>query len=295
MPIEKDNVSGQETTGHEWDGIKELNTPLPKVLLWAYAITIIVALAGWLLYPSVPFGTDYFRGLLGTTSRVSVLEEVKIAQARRNSFEREIIVGDIYALVENSDIRMRHESAAEVLFNDNCAACHGADLQGQHNFPNLVDDSWLFYDDVVGNDLDEIEQTIRYGINDQHDDARYNEMSAYGRDQLLERDAIRDVAEFVLSLSGATHDKPAAERGAEVFALNCVSCHGEDGKGIGIGAPDLTDSFWLYGGDKSSILDVLDHGRAGHMPAFDSRLGDAEIRKLVLYLQWKREDAKSQE
>ena len=141
MQVEKDPFSGQETTGHEWDGIKELNTPVPKPAVWAYIIAIVIALLGWLLYPSVPLGTDYFRGLWGTTSRATVLEKLEEAETKRTAFESELVDGDLYELAENDDVRKRHEASAAVLFNDNCAACHGTDLKGQRNFPNLVDDA----------------------------------------------------------------------------------------------------------------------------------------------------------
>lgn len=287
MQIEKDKVSGQETTGHEWDGIKELNTPVPKPAIWAYAISIVIALIGWLLYPSIPFGSDYFRGLVGTTSRETVLAKVDTAETTRLAFHLDLLDGDLYDLVDDDEVRQRHEAAAVVLFNDNCAACHGTNLQGQTNFPNLVDEAWLFY-----NDLDEIEWTIRYGINAAHDDTRYSEMPAFGRDEMLERDAISDVTEFVLSLSGADHNLEAAARGSEVFAADCSGCHGENAEGIGIGAPNLADDFWIYGGSREAILETLNHGRAGVMPAWDQRLTDAEIRKLVLYLHWSRENGK---
>lgn len=290
MPVEKDPFSGQETTGHEWDGIKELNTPIPKPTIWAYGIAIGIALLGWVLYPSIPLGTDYFRGLWGTTSRATVVKKLEEAEIKRTAFESELVEGDLYELVDNTDVRNRHQAAAAVLFNDNCAACHGTDLKGQRNFPNLIDESWLFYDD-----LDEIEWTLRYGINAQHDDTRYSQMPAFGRDQLLESDAINDVTEFVLLLSSKDHLAQAAARGEDIFMTECAGCHGDDGAGIGIGAPNLTDQFWIYGGTRENIQDTLYFGRAGHMPHWDGRLSDAEIKKLVLYLQWSRDNGKNRD
>ncbi len=287
MQVEKDNISGQQTTGHEWDGIKELNTPVPKSVIWVYALSIVFTLAVWLLYPSVPFGPDYFRGLIGTTSRETILEQVETAEATRAAFGQELVDRDLYALAADADVRARHEAAAAVLFNDNCAACHGTDLKGQMNFPNLLDDAWLFSDDP-----EQIELILRYGINAAHDETQYSIMPAFGHDGILERAAIRDATEYVLFLSGADHERDAAARGAEVYASECADCHGENGQGNGIGAPNLTDGFWLYGGDRDAIYDSLNKGRAGVMPFWEGRLSDAEIRKLVLYLQWSRANGK---
>ena len=283
MQVEHDEVSGRSTTGHEWDGIKELDNPVPRPAIWAYVITTLIALGGWLLYPSVPLGTDFFRGLLGTTSRAKVLESVEEAQLVRLTGDTVLVEGDLYELAADPAIRSQTEAAARVLFDDNCAACHGRDLKGQTGFPNLVDGSWLF-----GDDLDEVEWTVRYGINAGHDETRYNEMPAFGRDGLLERPDIETVTEFVLSLSGAEHDFSLAKKGDEVFASECSGCHGDGGQGVGIGAPDLTDPFWIYGGSRDAIFETLKNGRAGHMPSWETRLTDAEIRKLVLYLNWSR-------
>lgn len=284
MQIEHDEISGQSTTGHEWDGIKELNTPVPRTAIWAYVITSLIALGGWVLYPSVPLGTDYFRGLLGTTSRETVLVSVENAKAVRNQSNKALLEGDLYELATDSAMRAQHEASAKVLFDDNCAVCHGRDLKGQTGFPNLADQSWLF-----GDDLEETEWTIRYGINAGHDETRFSEMPAFGRDGMLEKLDIVNVTEFILALSGQDHDAGLAASGAEVFANECAGCHGEGGEGVGIGAPDLTDEFWIYGGSRVAVLETLKNGRAGHMPSWEKRLTDAEIRKLVLYLNWSRE------
>ena len=287
MQVERDAVTGLDTTGHEWDGIKELDRPVPRPVVWIYLIAIVGTLVWWVLYPSIPFVSDYYRGIMGTTSRETVLDRLDAAEVTRVAFEQELIDRDLNDLVADAGVRERHEAAAAVLFNDNCAACHGTDLQGQPNFPNLVDDAWLYSDD-----LDDIVLTLRYGINDAHEESRYNEMLAYGRERLLDDAQMSDVTEFVLSLSGADHDSDAASRGAEVYASECTTCHGDGGAGLGDGAPNLTDDYWIYGGTREAILDVLYDGRLGHMPAWEDRLSEAEIRKLALYLQWSRENGK---
>jgi cytochrome c oxidase cbb3-type subunit 3 len=288
MAIEKDKVSGQRTTGHEWDGIKELDTPTPKVVIWAYVLSAIFVLAGWALYPSIPFKSDFFRGYIGVTSRDRVLEEVRTNTELKNAFEQELLYRNLTDLVNDPDVQARHEAAAAVLFVDNCAVCHGRDLKGQRGFPNLTDHAWLF-----GSDLDEIEKTIRYGINALHDETRISNMPAFGRDEILDRDALVEVTEFVLSLSGTSHDRELANSGAAIFAENCSSCHGEIGDGIvDLGAPNLRDDVWIYDSSRQGIGEVLYQGGAGVMPAWDGRLTDAEIRKLVLYLNWSRGNGK---
>lgn len=290
MPVEFDEVSGQNTTGHEWDGIKELSTPIPKVTLWAYGLSIVVALTGWLLYPSIPLGDDFFRGVTGANSRESVLREVDQASRHRSESEQPVIEFDYAQLLADPSVRRNQETAAAVLFEDNCAACHGRDLKGQIGFPNLLDQAWLF-----DGSPEEIEQTIRFGINDTHDETRYGEMPAFGRDEMLASDEIDVLVEYVLSVSGQPHDTKLAVGGPELYAENCSGCHGENAEGIGIGAPNLRDSTWIYGGTREAIVRTIYDGRAGVMPNWDGRLSDAEIRKLVLYLKWSGEDGEVQD
>jgi cytochrome c oxidase cbb3-type subunit 3 len=289
MPVERDKISGQPTTGHEWDGIKELNTPLPKILIWAYILTGIFVLAGWILYPSIPFKSDFFRGITGVTSRDRILEEVRTSTELRDAFERELIVRDLADLARDKQVRDRHEMAAAVLFEDNCAACHGRDLKGQTGFPNLTDSASLFDDS-----LEEVEATIRYGINSSSDQTRISQMPAFGRDQLLDRDALIQVTEFTLSLSGADHDRGLAALGAPVYEENCASCHGNFGEGItDLGAPNLRDDAWIYESSRKGIAEIIYRGPAGVMPSWEGRLTDAEIRKLVLYIEWIKGDGKN--
>ncbi len=289
MSINTDPVTGQPTTGHEWDGITELDRPVSRPTLWAYGVTILFTIGAWILYPSLPYGTDYFRGLIGTTSRGVVLAELTTGQALRDDFLAEILERPLADLAADSAAKNRYFATAGVLFDDNCAACHGGDLRGQFGFPNLVDAAWLY-----PGTPENIEQTIRFGINAAHDDTRYGEMPAFGREELLARAELRQVAEFVVSLSGGSggaHDAEIASLGAPIFAENCASCHGDDGAGLGQGAPDLTDNAWIYGGDVDAIIETLHQGRSGYMPAWEARLSDAEIRLLTLFILWQRSDA----
>ncbi len=282
MQIEHDKVSGQDTTGHEWDGIKELNTPIPRVVTWSYQLTILFSICYWVLYPAWPYVTDFTRGLTGYSSREEVID---ILQSSSN--EREVSIATLFSLpidelAENTAIRKQYETSASVLFADNCGACHGADLEGQTKFPNLKDEAWLWSDLP-----EEIEATILYGINSGHDEERYAEMTAFGRDEILTKEEISELVAYVQSISGQPHDEALLASGTELFEENCSGCHGDGGEGgLESGAPILTDNFWIYGGDAQTLSDTIWHGRKGVMPSWENRLSKADIRKLALYVYW---------
>ncbi|CUH78469.1 Cytochrome c oxidase subunit III [Tritonibacter multivorans] len=282
MKPEIDPVSGRETTGHEWNGIKELNSPMPKAFnIWLWA-SIAVSVLMWVLYPSFPTVHSFLGGSLGYSSRSAVNEAVADGLRTRaeafSVFEHE----DIAELAADQTLRPQFEDQIGVLFRDNCAACHGRDAAGQKGFPNLSDNHWLW----SGTPAD-IEYTLQVGINSSNEDTRYAEMPAFGREEMLEKTEISDVIDFVLSLTEAAHDTGAAQRGQVVFADNCASCHGEDAAGgLENGAPNLTDDTWIYGGTRSDLEKTLKQGRAGVMPAWAGRLSDAEIRQLTLYVLW---------
>lgn len=282
MEIEHDPVSGRHTTGHEWDGIKELDTPVPWPARLALILTILFAMGYWVFYPAWPYLSDFSRGLIGYSSRDAVLQAVAEADDHRWEGEAELFDRDLEDLVADPAVRTRHEAAAAVLARDNCIMCHGRSLEGQPGFPNLTDGTWLWSGTVA-----EIEWTILYGINSDHDEERGGEMPAFGDMEMLEAEDIRAVSDYVLSLSAQDHDADLARLGAEVFEYDCSGCHGEDGAGgLETGAPDLTDGFWIYGGDRAAIQATVTHGRRGVMPAWEDRLSPAEIRKLALYVYW---------
>lgn len=282
MAVERDPYTGQNTTGHEWNGIKELDTPIPKPVIWFYVLTIIFSIAFWFLYPAWPYFSDFTRGLLEYSSRQDVLNRVEKAEHKKLEFNSELISGDLEELVGNTILRARYEKSASILFQDNCAACHGKDLQGQTGFPNLKDSHWLW-----SGDIGEIETTIKYGINSGHEDERSAEMPAFGRDQMLSKEDVSHVVEHVLAISGQKHDAEKSKKGETVFAENCMACHGDGGKGgLENGAPDLTDKAWIYGSSRREIYHTLWNGRKGVMPAWSKRLSEPDIRKLSLYLIW---------
>jgi cytochrome c oxidase cbb3-type subunit 3 len=162
----------------------------------------------------------------------------------------------------------------------NCIQCHGTGAAGSPGYANLNDDDWLW-----GGTLDDIYRTISYGIRSTHADTRLSQMPSFGADGILTRNEIEDVADFALSLSGAPHDPARAERGKEVFAANCVACHGETGAGNReFGAPPLNDAIWLYSGDRAAVVRQIRQPRHGVMPAWSGRLPEAVIRELALYV-----------
>ncbi len=277
MPVETDPLTGQTTTGHEWDGIKELDTPLPRTVVWFYAASLLFAAGCFVLLPAVPYVTDYTRGLLDHSSRAAVMSEVEEADERRREAHSDLLAAVPAALKAGTGLGDR---AAAVLFDDNCAACHGRDLAGRPGFPDLRDSDWLW-----PNDLEGIITTIRYGVNADHDETRASEMPAYGRDGLLAQADITAVTEYVLEIAGHDHDAALSAAGAVVFAEQCASCHGDDGRGgLANGAPNLTDDKWLYGGGREAVLDILWTGKSGVMPAWNDRLDEIAIRSLALYV-----------
>ncbi|RIK99445.1 MAG: cytochrome-c oxidase, cbb3-type subunit III [Proteobacteria bacterium] len=286
--IERDPHTGQITTGHEWNGIKELNSPVPKVIYLFLAVTVLFAVTWWVLMPTWPLGTTYTRGLLGVDQREIVTEKVKAAAAGRDPWTRQIAAKDFKDILADASLMRTVRATGHTLFGDNCAACHGLNARGSKGFPNLTSDSWLW-----GGSPEAIYETIRVGINSAHPETRTAQMPAFGRDQMLPRADIDKVITYVQSLSDSAAQLAAAPdvlaAGKELFAANCASCHGEDGKGNQeLGAPDLTDRLWIYGGDRQTLLDTLWAGRQGHMPTWETRLSEVDRKILALYLFDKR-------
>ncbi len=282
MAIERDKITGRNTTGHEWDGIKELDTPIPGSVKWSYGITIIIAIALIALYPAFPYFSGFTPGLLGYSSRAIVEQQVADAASERAERDKVLMASDINDLVTDSAVKEKYEAAAAILYRDNCAVCHQPDLQGKTGFPNLTDGHWLWSGNV-----EEIETTILYGINSGNDDERIAEMLDFGKQQMLERPEIKDVIEYIRSISGQEHNIKMSDRGDEIFTENCESCHGEQGVGgLESGAPSLVDSAWIYGSDGGALFKSIWSGRVGQMPAWEGRLSKADIRKLALYVKW---------
>ncbi len=283
--VEKDAITGQETTGHEWDGLKELNTPLPRWWLYVMYATIGFAVIWWLLYPSWPWVNTYFPGILGYSQRKALDERMAEAAAARSGFQQRLAAASLDQIAADPQLMAFAYAGGQAAFNDNCAPCHGLGGAGQNNYPSLADNSWLW-----GGTLDAIQTTIQHGIRSGDPDTRANQMPAFGADQMLDRNQIDDVATYVLSLSGQasepSKDQAAAiKSGAVIFADQCAACHGENGKGNQeLGAPNLTDDIWLYGGTKADIVRQVYQPRQGVMPAWAGRLDPVTIKSLATYV-----------
>jgi len=276
---ERDPLSGHETTGHEWNGITELNTRVPRAVWFFIIVTHVWALIVWILLPAWPLVTTYTKGILGVDQRMEVEEDVADAEVARADWTVRLEQKSAAEIAEDPDLLKRVNDTAHALFGDNCAGCHGRDGAGGPGFPSLVDEAWLW-----GGDPQTVMETLRVGINATHSETRYAQMLAFGRDGMLTRDEIRTVVDYVQSLSG-TGASAATGVGAELYADNCASCHGETGEGImDLGAPDLTDSFWIYGGDDEAMFDTIWGGRQGWMPAWENRLTEVERKALTVYL-----------
>jgi cytochrome c oxidase cbb3-type subunit 3 len=275
-----DDLTGVETTGHEWDGITELNKPLPKWWLYVLYATIVWSIGYWVIYPAWPLLSDYSRGVVGYSQRQTVSESVAAAramQAGMNETLAKASLAEIRADPKLLDIAL---AGGRTAFGDNCAPCHGRGAQGAKGFPNLNDDDWIW-----GGKLDDIHQTISHGIRNGASDARDSAMPRFGLDGVLDKQQITDAAEYVRSLSGGSTEATAAERGKTIFAENCVACHGESGKGNPeLGAPNLADAIWLYGSAKSDVVKSIETGRGGVMPAWAGRLDAATVKTLAVYI-----------
>ncbi|MDQ0315094.1 cytochrome-c oxidase, cbb3-type subunit III [Amorphus orientalis] len=278
---EIDAVSGVETTGHDWDGLKELNNPLPRWWLWVFYATIVYAIVYWILMPAWPLLNGYTPGLLGNNQR----EQGEIAYEevvdQRSEIGKEIATADLSAIVQDASMLEFATAQGEAAFGDNCAPCHGSGATGGPGYPNLQDDAWLW-----GGSLEAIHTTLQHGIRAEDPNTRLGEMTAFGDLGILDRAQIRDVTSYVRTLSGL---EPASNvdvaNGEEIFAQNCAACHGADGKGNqDLGAPNLTDQIWLYGGDIETIVQTITHGRAGVMPAWSERLDPTTVKSLTVYV-----------
>lgn len=277
---EIDAFTGVETTGHEWDGITELNKPLPKWWLYVLYATIVWSVAYWVAYPAWPTLSGYTKGVLGYSQRETVtrgIEEARAAQAVSNAAIAKATPEEIQA---NPDLLQLAVAGGHAAFGDNCAPCHGRGAQGAAGYPNLNDDDWIW-----GGTLSDIEFTIRNGVRSLAGDTRVSAMPRFGLDKMLAPAQIADVAAYVQTLSGGAGDAEAASRGKTTFAENCAGCHAEDGKGSQeLGAPNLTDDIWLYGSSKADIVKSIETGRGGVMPTWAGRLDESTIKKLTVYV-----------
>jgi len=278
---EIDHVTGRATTGHEWDGIKELNTPLPRWWVLTFYATILWSIGYWVIYPAWPLVSGYTHGVLNYTNRAAVTEDLAKLEALRGEKMKVLGTASLADIEKDPALLALARARGKTVFGDNCAPCHGSGAAGAKGYPNLNDDDWLW-----GGTLDQIAQTIQFGARSGHAKAHESQMLAFGRDGTLKKDEVVTVANYVRSLSGlSTAAGYNAAAGKKLFEDNCVSCHGDGGKGNQeFGAPNLTDKIWLYGSDEATLIETITNGRAGVMPAWVGRLDPVTIKALTVYV-----------
>ncbi|WP_137046300.1 cytochrome-c oxidase, cbb3-type subunit III [Pseudolabrys sp. FHR47] len=274
-----DALTGTATTGHEWDGLRELNTPLPRWWLWTFYLTIIWSIGYWVVYPAWPLVSDATKGMFGYNSRAAVVEDITALHAMRGPMMQQLASASTADIAASPQLIDFARAQGRVAFADNCAPCHGAGGGGAKGYPNLNDDDWLW-----GGKLADIEQTIRFGIRGGHDSGRQGNMPPFK--DVLKPAEMSNVADYARSLSGLPTEAGAdLKAGQKVFADNCAVCHGDAGKGNReVGAPNLTDKIWLYGSDKATIVQGLQNGRGGVMPVWEGRLSEPVIKALAVYV-----------
>jgi cytochrome c oxidase cbb3-type subunit III len=278
---EIDSHTGMPTTGHEWDGLRELNTPMPRWWLWIFYATIVWSIGYWVFYPSWPLLSSYTTGTIGWSSRQAVNADLASLKAIRGPMMDKLASAPLAEITADPLLLDFARALGRTAFGDNCAPCHGAGAGGAKGYPNLNDNEWLW-----GGKLDDIAITIQHGIRSTDAKSRLGSMPAFGRDGLMKRDEIESVTDYVRSMANLAVDPKAdVVAGKKVFAATCAACHGDDGKGKrDLGAPDLTDQIWLYGSDRASIIDGLWNGRGGIMPAWAGRLDANTIKALTVYV-----------
>ncbi|MDR3373262.1 MAG: cytochrome-c oxidase, cbb3-type subunit III [Ancalomicrobiaceae bacterium] len=277
---EIDQHSGIETTGHEWDGLKELNHPLPRWWVYIFYACIVWSFGYFILYPAWPGITGYTAGILGHSNRNEALADVEALKTAREASAKAIATASFDQIRANPALLQFALANGRAAFANNCAPCHGTGATGSPGYPNLQDDDWLW-----GGKIDDIFTTIRYGVRSTSDQTRQSQMSAFGKDGILKKEEINDVADFVFSLSNPDYKGAGIANGKKIFADNCVACHGDDAKGNqDVGAPNLTDKIWLYSGTKEAIVAQVTNPRHGVMPTWEGKLDDITIKSLAIYV-----------
>lgn len=267
------------TTGHEWDGIREYDKPMPRWWLWTFYLTIIFAIGYTIAYPAWPLIKGATPGLLGYSSRTEVSAHIDEVNGQNSATDAKLLATPLTEVSNDADLKRYATAGGAAVFRTYCAQCHGAGAQGFKGYPNLQDDDWLW-----GGDLNTLETTIRHGIRqDGNDDTRYSEMPQFK--DLLEEQEINALSEYVLQVSQQEHDATMAAQGVELFADNCASCHADNATGDREqGAPNLADALWLYGGDKETITASINNSRFGVMPAWQGRITESQIKQVTFYV-----------
>lgn len=279
MANPKDKKDEVSTTGHQWDGIEELNNPLPRWWLWIFYATIVWGIWYVIAYPAWPMISGATEGYKGWSTRANVAAELAEAEAANTEINAQLVAAELSEIPSNPELAGYARSAGEAVFNTWCVQCHGREGGGNIGYPTLSDDDWLW-----GGTMEDIYLTTAHGIRNEDDpDARYSEMPAFG--EILEDQEIVQVVNYVMSLSGEANDASMVEAGETVYLDNCAACHGDAGLGdIYQGAPNLADAIWLYGGDYETLMHTVNYSRFGVMPPWTERLSEAQVRAVSAYV-----------
>ncbi|PWV98714.1 cytochrome c oxidase cbb3-type subunit 3 [Hoeflea marina] len=274
-----DEVSGVKTTGHVWDGIRELDNPMPRWWLWTFYLCIIWAAGYAIAYPAIPLINGASKGLLGYSSRADVVAELANAKSAQSVYLDKVAATPLDQISADPELLRFAIAGGAAAFKVNCIQCHGSGAQGSAGYPNLNDDDWLW-----GGTVDQIFATISHGIRFAgDDDTRISEMPAFS--DILEPAEVRQAAAYVVSLTGTAADPAMADAGKQVFADNCVACHGENAEGNqDLGAPHLGDAIWFYGNSEAHIAAQIAKPRHGVMPAWLGRLGEPTVKELAVFV-----------
>lgn len=274
-----DEATGTQTVGHEWDGIEELNTPLPRWWLLTFYACILWAIGYVVFYPALPMLHSATKGITGWTSRGQLAATMGAEARRRAPITAAIAATPIEQLSGDEKLMQGAIEGGRAAFKVHCVQCHGSGAAGSKGYPNLNDDDWLW-----GGDLATIHYTITHGVrNPDHEQTRFSQMPAF--DGVLTPSEIASVVSFVRTISAQQKPNAASARGAALFATNCSQCHGLDGKGgRQFGAPNLTDAIWLYGEDRAAITQTIRKSRFGVMPRWNNRLDPVTIKMLAAYV-----------
>ncbi len=274
-----DQETGVETTGHEWDGIKELNNPLPRWWLWTLYLCIAWGIWYVIAYPAWPMIKGATEGYLGYSTRANVAADIEAVNEANADLRAALTEVDLTTLTQNEELNRFAVAGGAAVFRTNCSQCHGSGAAGAKGYPNLLDDDWIW-----GGAIEDIAYTVNHGIRNETDpDAHWSQMPAFG--EILEAAEIDRVVEHVISLSSTEFDATLATAGAVIFEEQCSACHGVDGKGgREVGAPNLADAIWLYGGDKDTIKQSVIYSRFGVMPAWGPRLSKSDVNAVAAYV-----------
>lgn len=274
-----DQETGVETTGHSWDGIQELNNPLPRWWLWCLYLTIIWGVIYTIAYPAWPMISGATSGVVGWSSRALVAEDIAAHQDQNADLVAALLEADMAELPGDADLNRYAIARGQSVFTAQCSQCHGSGAAGAVGYPNLLDNDWLW-----GGSIGDIMYSVRHGIRNETDfDARWSQMTAFG--DIFSREEVAATVEYVVSLSAPEFDVSLAAQGEALFADNCAGCHGDAALGNrDLGAPNLADAIWLYGGDRASLTETIVNARFGVMPAWGQRLSEEDVRAVSAYV-----------